>query len=223
MMSDNEIKTELGYYKNILPKLNAFLVKLESDTEKIIEFKKKLVNTIVSIKGFMVIFNEYRINEPVIESLNNDGKIEKENSTDENLIKEEASENVDERISNLDMLISRFFSFNDYKLTSKTDINLWLDKLRMELVCNDLGDVIDEKCQVPQNMSEANQEKRKKLVRAIIISRLDDKYHLKVFLQPDPKSIINKLIEVKKNERNIMHQTSKTKSYQKRIRRRPPM
>ena len=78
------------------------------------------------------------------------------------------------------------------KLTQKVAINVWLDYLNFELRSNDLLDVIDDKITQPPNLEKHDLEKRKSLVRDIIINHLDEYYHKISVNVKDPKEIINK-------------------------------
>lgn len=75
----------------------------------------------------------------------------------------------------------------DYKLTYKTNLNLWMDYLRAELSSNDLLDIIDPEVSAPQGFSAAMQGKRSGCVRDIIINRIDENYHKRVLDQKEPK------------------------------------
>ena len=58
----------------------------------------------------------------------------------------------------------------EYKLTQKSNLDLWVDCLKSKLTSDDLLDVIDSKIQGQENLSEQNVLKRKSLVRDIIIN-----------------------------------------------------
>ncbi|XP_071576351.1 uncharacterized protein, partial [Temnothorax nylanderi] len=81
----------------------------------------------------------------------------------------------------------------EYKLTQKSNFDLWMDYLKSELMNNDLLDVIDSNIEGPENLSELKVAKRKSLVRDIIINHLDENYHKRILHEKDPKEILKKL------------------------------
>lgn len=91
----------------------------------------------------------------------------------------------------------------EYKLKQGSDMELWLDSLRSELRVDGLVDVIDEKENPPQNLSENAIEMRKNLVRDIIITHLDEKYHRRIMTERDPKMIIDLLKQIRISETNF--------------------
>ncbi|XP_071641811.1 uncharacterized protein [Temnothorax longispinosus] len=93
----------------------------------------------------------------------------------------------------------------EYKLTQKSNFDLWMDYLKFELMNNDLLDVIDSNIESPENLSELKVAKRKSLVRDIIINHLDENYHKRILHEKDPKEILKKLRGYKKSEVNVTH------------------
>ena len=73
----------------------------------------------------------------------------------------------------------------EYKLTQKSNFDLWVDCLKSELTSNDLLDVIDSKIQGQENLSKQNVLKRKSLVRDIIFNHLDEHYHKRILNKSD--------------------------------------
>ncbi|XP_071652829.1 uncharacterized protein [Temnothorax longispinosus] len=99
----------------------------------------------------------------------------------------------------------------EYKLTQKSNFDLWMDYLKSELMNNELLDVIDSNIDSPENLSELKVAKRKSLVRDIIINHLDENYHKRILHEKDPKEILKKLRSYKKSEVNVTHTSEKTK------------
>lgn len=102
----------------------------------------------------------------------------------------------------------------DYKLTQKSNFDLWIDYLRSDLMSNDLLDVIDSKNKDPENLSANIIAKRKNIVRDIIINHLDENYHKKILNKNDPKEILKKLRGCRKSEVNVTHSSVRTRLYQ---------
>ena len=105
----------------------------------------------------------------------------------------------------------------DYKLTKKVVLNVWLDYLHSELRSNDLLDIIDEKITVPEKLNESEVEKRKSLVRDIIINHLDEYYHKKILNLKDPKEIITKIREFRRIEANVTASSVRAQLYHLKI------
>ena len=101
----------------------------------------------------------------------------------------------------------------DYKLTQKVALNVWLDYLNSELRSNDLLDIIDDKTPHPVNVELHDLEKRKSLVRDIIINHLDEYYHKKILNVKDPKEIIIKIKEFRKVESNVTASSVRAQLY----------
>lgn len=75
-------------------------------------------------------------------------------------------------------------------------------------------DVIDPSIQVPRDLDEEKTARRKGMVRAIIINHLDEEYHKRILHMKDPRDIISKLKEFKRNETNVTHSSVRTRLYQ---------
>ncbi|KAJ8665664.1 hypothetical protein QAD02_007326 [Eretmocerus hayati] len=106
----------------------------------------------------------------------------------------------------------------DYELTHKAPYDLWLDSLKSELQILDLLDVID--CNVPAVRLFTAQEiqKRKIVVRDIIINHIDSHYHKKIINVKDPVHILRELILIRRSEVNLTDTSVKTKLYRLRMR-----
>ncbi|XP_071578928.1 uncharacterized protein [Temnothorax nylanderi] len=107
----------------------------------------------------------------------------------------------------------------EYKLTQKSNFDLWMDYLKSELMNNDLLDVIDSNIGGPENLSELKVAKRKSLVRDIITNHLDENYHKRILHKKDPKEILKKLKGYKKSEIIVTHASVRTKLYQIKMRK----
>jgi len=102
-------------------------------------------------------------------------------------------------------------------LTQKSNIDIWLDYLKSELTSNDLLDVIDTKVKGPENLSEAKINKRKSLVRDIIINHIDECYHKRILNLTDPKEILEKVKLFKTVELNVTHTSVRAKLHQIKV------
>lgn len=107
----------------------------------------------------------------------------------------------------------------EYKLTQKSNFDLWMDYLKSELLNNDLLDVIDSNIESPENFSELKVAKRKSLVRDIIINHLNENYHKRILHEKDPAEILKKLRGYKKSEINVTHASVRARLYQIKMRK----
>lgn len=148
---------------------------------------------------------------------------------DESGSKEQVDENKNKPVPeikvNLDELkrsfeVERLSIRRDHKLTVKTKLELWLDYLRSELRTNDLLDVIYEEIEGKEGLSEKIILKRKSIVRDIIINHLDENYHRRIIDVTEPKDIIKKLKEFKRNETNVPHSSIRVKLYSMKMSKR---
>lgn len=101
----------------------------------------------------------------------------------------------------------------DYKLTAKTDFELWFDYLKSELTTNDLIDVIDSSLSCPLELNQTLKGKRKAYVRDIIINHIDSKYHKRILGIFDPLEIISQLRLFKRGENNVTHSSIRSRLY----------
>lgn len=99
--------------------------------------------------------------------------------------------------------VSRASFKRDYKLTSKSNINIWFDCLKSELTTKELIDAIDDSVSITRVLTSDDMIKRKNIVRDIMISHLDKEYHKKVLDISDPKEILIKLREHERIEVNF--------------------
>ncbi|CAH0550178.1 unnamed protein product [Brassicogethes aeneus] len=102
----------------------------------------------------------------------------------------------------------------DYRLSQKSNFELWLDYLKSELQSNDLLDVIDANLEASKDYSEQTILKRKGLVRDIIINHLDENYHKRILNEKEPKEILKRLRVFKKGETNVTHTSVRARLYQ---------
>lgn len=80
----------------------------------------------------------------------------------------------------------------DYKLTTKSNITLWMDYLESEITFKNLLDFIDSKVLSPKNVYEETILRRKGKARDIIINHLDGDNHKKILDMKDLKTILQK-------------------------------
>ncbi|XP_071652754.1 uncharacterized protein [Temnothorax longispinosus] len=123
------------------------------------------------------------------------------------------------RAIELELNSQRLHIRREYKLTQKSNFDLWMDYLKSELMNNELLDVIDSNIESPENLSELKVAKRKSLVRDIIINHLDENYHKRILHEKDPKEILKKLRGYKKSEVNVTHASVRAKLYQIKMRK----
>ncbi|XP_058804246.1 uncharacterized protein LOC131671657 [Phymastichus coffea] len=90
----------------------------------------------------------------------------------------------------------------DYTLTSKANVNVWLDRLNSELSAKELLDVIDSNTRPKRIFNIDEIDKRNRLVRDIIINHLDENYHKIILNINDPKEILGKIREHRRIEAN---------------------
>ena len=113
-----------------------------------------------------------------------------------------------------ELIYSKINVKREYKLTQKSNFDLWLDSLKSELMSNDLLDVIDSKTRGQENLSEQIVLKRKSFMRDIIINHLHENYHKRILNECNPKEIIKKLRGHRKNESNVTHTSVRARLYQ---------
>ncbi len=98
----------------------------------------------------------------------------------------------------------------EYKLTRSSKLELWLDKLRLELNVNDLIDVIVSNVKARKAYDDEQQKLRKHRVREIIMLHTDECYHRRVLKIEEPRTILEMLREFKRNEMNVTHSSIRT-------------
>uniref|UniRef100_A0ABD2W7L2 CCHC-type domain-containing protein n=1 Tax=Trichogramma kaykai TaxID=54128 RepID=A0ABD2W7L2_9HYME len=103
--------------------------------------------------------------------------------------------------SNDGVVGNKIFVKRNYSLSSKTQIDLWLDLLKSELRTHNLVEFI-EKNNFP-NLSSEEIKNNKQIVRDIITNRLEPIYHKRVLNIVEPIDLIEKLKEMKRIESNI--------------------
>ena len=99
-----------------------------------------------------------------------------------------------------------------YILNSKSDINIWLDKLNSELSSKDLLDVIDPNISEPPNLNENMWLKRKEVVKNIIKNRIY--YYKEIMHILEPKEMFSKIRENIRIESNVTHTSVRKRLYQ---------
>ena len=100
-----------------------------------------------------------------------------------------------------------------YILNSKSDINIWLDKLNSELSSKDLLDVIDPNISEPPNLNKNMRLKRKEVVKNIIKNRIEDNYYKEIMHILEPKEM-SKIRENIRIESNVTHTSVRKRLYQ---------
>ncbi|XP_044741866.1 uncharacterized protein LOC123302841 [Chrysoperla carnea] len=101
----------------------------------------------------------------------------------------------------------------DYKLTRKSNMDVWMDHLRSELTEKDLIDVINDQINPPNNLTADTISKRRNKVRRIIISHLEEYYHAEVLNISDPKLVLQRIREFRRTENNLTHSAVRTQLY----------
>lgn len=101
----------------------------------------------------------------------------------------------------------------NYTLTKSGDFDLWFDKLVSELTTAGLLYVINQSAPGPATLNESLLFHNTNVVRDIIISRLDDHYHARVYDLRDPVAIIRKLREIRNSETNLNPTSVMTRLY----------
>ncbi|XP_023246590.1 uncharacterized protein LOC111643273 [Copidosoma floridanum] len=104
-----------------------------------------------------------------------------------------------------------------YKLTQKGSFTLWLDSLTSELRTIDYIDVLKNSCDLEETYGFSESNKRKMLVKELIISHLDEHHHKKVINISEPKDIISKIKEFRLAETNVTASSVKARLYNLKI------
>ena len=99
-----------------------------------------------------------------------------------------------------------------YRLTKKSDFDLWYDDLKSELTLYDLQDYLIKR--VPQNVDNIDKVvKQRNEVRRLIISRVEEYYYKKFLNLLDPVDIIEKIREIRKLDMNQTSVSVRAKIY----------
>ncbi|XP_058810134.1 leucine zipper protein 1-like [Phymastichus coffea] len=106
-----------------------------------------------------------------------------------------------------------------YTLSAKSDIIIWLYKLKSELEAKDLLDIIDQRVNEPENLNENLKAKRKLAVRNIITSHIDNQFYRQVLTLKEPREMLEKLRECVRVANNVTHTSVRTKLYQINMRK----
>ena len=104
-----------------------------------------------------------------------------------------------------------------YKLTSKSCFEVWMDCLETELTSWGLLDLIDPSQPAPIGFSEVDTIQRKNSVKDIIISHIDEDYHKKILGLTEPMEIIKKLRDSRKGEVSSTPTSIRTRLYNLRM------
>lgn len=106
-----------------------------------------------------------------------------------------------------------------YILNRKSDITIWYDKLKSELISKDLLDVIDPEIPEPENLEENTHLKRKNTVREIIAHNLDDSFYKQIINIREPREMLVTIRESKRLQNNVTHTSVRTRIYQLKMNR----
>ena len=87
-----------------------------------------------------------------------------------------------------------------YRLSPGKSYEVWLDALKTELTSYRLLFLIDSSVPESPGLSEEDIILKKNSVKDVIISHIDEKYHLKIVGETEPKQILNKLRLARKGE-----------------------
>ncbi|XP_044755108.1 uncharacterized protein LOC123314061 [Coccinella septempunctata] len=104
-----------------------------------------------------------------------------------------------------------------YKLTSKSSFEVWIDSLNTELISWGLLDLIDPSQPGPAEISESETRLRKNSVKDIIINHLDEEYHKRILGLTEPRDILKKLKESRKGEVSSTPTSIRTRLYNLRM------
>ncbi|CAD6222070.1 GSCOCG00011705001-RA-CDS, partial [Cotesia congregata] len=91
----------------------------------------------------------------------------------------------------------------DYKLTQKSNFDIWYDYLKSELTSHELLEVLESKSTNNTESPEPMLDKKKNLVRDIIINHIDEYYHKRILNITEPAEIIKKLKGQRRDETNV--------------------
>lgn len=104
-----------------------------------------------------------------------------------------------------------------YKLTSKSNFEVWMDCLKTELTSWSLLDLIDPNQPTSEGFSESEMMLRKNSVKDIVISHIDEDYHKKILGLVEPVEIIKKLRECRKGAVSSTPTSIRTRLYNLRM------
>ncbi|KAL7292284.1 hypothetical protein TKK_0013895 [Trichogramma kaykai] len=110
---------------------------------------------------------------------------------------------------------SKIFIKRNYSLSPKTQMDIWLDLLKSELRSHGLLEFIENDEFDDLTNEEINEYKQQ--ARDIVTHRLDPSYHKKIINIKDPKKVIEKLTEIKRNECNATGETIREKLYSTKL------
>ena len=88
----------------------------------------------------------------------------------------------------------------DYKLTSKTTFEYFMDYFSSELLAIDLLYIVDSTIKHNDKIDELTLEKHKFKVRDILINRIDQHYYSRLINIKDPVEMLDKIKELKRCE-----------------------
>ncbi|XP_026669095.1 uncharacterized protein LOC113464288, partial [Ceratina calcarata] len=110
-------------------------------------------------------------------------------------------------------LVGKDSNKREYKLTSQTKFEHFMDFLTSELRILDLLYIINSDVKPNFTVDDATREKHVFKVRDILINRLDQNYYSKIDKIKDPVEILNKIREIKRCESNLTSMTIRKRLY----------
>ncbi|KAK7586085.1 hypothetical protein V9T40_003961 [Parthenolecanium corni] len=140
-----------------------------------------------------------------------DGRLEESNTNErtnnvrstQNLpISEQTRENLSQtRVENIGLL-ERDSTKLEYHLTQTKNYKMWRSIFDMELGLKRLSDVVDENAPPPRAYTQIEMNERRKIVRGIIISHVDESYQEQIIELENPKDMLDKIYKMKREEIN---------------------
>lgn len=104
-----------------------------------------------------------------------------------------------------------------YRLTSKSSYEVWMDCLNTELTSWGLLDLIDPSQPAPTGISETEIKRRKNSVKDIIINHIAEEYHKRILGLTEPLEILKRLRDSRKGEVSSTPTSIRTRLYNLRM------
>ncbi|KAK7603020.1 hypothetical protein V9T40_003019 [Parthenolecanium corni] len=115
---------------------------------------------------------------------------------------EQTRENLNQpRVENIGLL-ERDSTKLEYHLTQSKNYKMWRSIFDMELGLKRLSDVVDENAPPPRAYTQIEMNERRKIVRGIIISHVDESYQEQIIELENPKDMLDKIYKMKREEIN---------------------
>ncbi|CAD6233961.1 GSCOCG00012445001-RA-CDS, partial [Cotesia congregata] len=113
-------------------------------------------------------------------------------------------ESIKRSLEQKDLTNAKINIKRDYKLTQKSNFDIWYDYLKSELTSHELLEVLESKSTNNTESPEPMLDKKKNLVRDIIINHIDEYYHKRILNITEPAEIIKKLKGQRRDETNVI-------------------